>query len=431
MTLQSVRWRFWILTFMAWLPIGFMIPVFVLAPLERGLTLGDIGLVLSAYGLTTVLLELPTGGLADAFGRRPVLIAAALAGAAMALVWYAGTTLLAFVIAAIIGGISRSLASGPLEAWFVDTSHDIDPGAPMRKGLAGGTVADALGLAAGSLAVTALTFAPGIASDASAFSSWRLAALLAAAAAVVDAIAIAALMREDGGPRATLRQAIADVPGVVRRATTIALRPGTIRLLFGAAIMLGLGFATVEMFYQPHFRDMLDSTEQATRLFGVLGTALSLAAAGGALVAGRIPEGPKFRPARISALALVVTAVAVVGFSLSTTVLVASAFFLAIYVVDGFWYPFSQQILHAGVESSERATMVSGWSLSFELGALVTGLVLAQMADRTGLDVIFWIAAGALVVAAVLYVGIDRISNAPETVSDAESGATDLPDRRE
>ena len=48
MTLRSVRWRFWILTFMAWLPIGFMIPIFVLAPLERGLTLGDIGIVLSA-----------------------------------------------------------------------------------------------------------------------------------------------------------------------------------------------------------------------------------------------------------------------------------------------------------------------------------------------------------------------------------------------
>jgi purine-cytosine permease-like protein len=57
---------------------------------------------------------------------------------------------------------------------------------------------------------------------------------------------------------------------------------------------------------------------------------------------------------------------------------------------------------------------------------LVTGLVLAQVADDTGLDVIFWIAAGALVVAAVLYVGIDR-SQASEDMPVVESGATDLP----
>lgn len=393
---------------MMWLPIGFFVPIFVLAPLERGLTLGDIGLVLSAYGLTIVILELPTGGLADAFGRRPVLIVAALLGAAMALIWYAGTGVLAFMVAGVVGGISRALGSGPLEAWFVDAAHDVDRDAPLRKGLAGGSVADALGLATGSLAVTGLTFLPGIASDASSFSSWRLAALLAAAASILNAAAIAVLMREDRGHRTSLPQAMSEVPGVVRRALGIAFRPGVIRLLFGAAVLLGLAFASMEMFYQPHFREMLDSTAEATRLFGVLGTGLSLAAAVGAAVAGRVPEESGLRPGKVTAVALVVTAVAVVGLTLSTSVLVGSAFFLGIYLLDGFWYPFSQQLLHNSVESSERATMVSGWSLSFGLGALITGLVLAQIAERTGLDLVFGIAAGAFVSCAVIYLAIDR-----------------------
>jgi hypothetical protein len=53
--------------------------------------------------------------------------------------------------------------------------------------------------------------------------------------------------------------------------------------------------------------------------------------------------------------------------------------------------------------------MLSGWSLTFQLGLLITGLGLAQVADRSSIPRALWIAAGALVAASLLYVAIDRI----------------------
>ncbi len=405
----GVKRIFWLLTFVHWLPIGFLLPVLVLTQVERGVGLAEIGLVFTAYGLTTVLLELPTGGIADSFGRRPVLIVAAILQAVMAFFWFASDSYGVFVFAAVIGGMSRALSSGPLEAWFVDATHGIDPDAPLRSGLAGAAVAGALSLALGSFAVTAITFIPGIASDGVLFSTLRLPPLLAGVAACLSAVAVAALMTERRPEVPGVRAALADVPVVMRRALDISRRPGAIRLLLGAGVLMGLAFSAVELFYQPLFRGMVDSTESAARLFGVLAFGLSLASAMGSAVAGKVPEGGRVHPGQVGAVSLLFAASAIVGLSLSSSVVFGAMFFIGAYAIAGFAHPFSQQILHAGVNASERATMLSGWSLTFQLGLLITGLGLAQVADRSSIPRALWIAAGALAAASLLYVAIDRI----------------------
>jgi MFS family permease len=414
---------FWFLTFTLWLPIGFLLPVLVLTGVERGFDLSEIGLVFTAYGLTTVLLELPTGGIADSFGRKPVLIVAAILQAAMAFTWFASGTFVWFVVGAVVGGVSRALSSGPLEAWYVDTIHGFDSEAPIRSGLAGAEVAGALSIAVGSLSVTLITFIPGIASDGAAVSAIRLPSLLAAVFAVVGAIALAVLMTESSPAVRSVRAAMADVPVVVRRALDVARRPGSIRLLLAAGVLLGLALSAVELFYQPMFREMVDSTASAARLFGVLALGLSLGSAAGSAVASKVPEGGRVHPGQVGAVSFLFVAVGVIGLSLSTTVLVGAAFFIGIYAIAGFAHPFSQQILHAGVSSSERATMLSGWSLSFQLGLLITGLGLAQIAETSGIPRALWLAAGALVLASLLYLAIDRIRVTEESVEEVPVSA--------
>jgi hypothetical protein len=53
--------------------------------------------------------------------------------------------------------------------------------------------------------------------------------------------------------------------------------------------------------------------------------------------------------------------------------------------------------------------MLSGWSLSFQLGVLITGLGLAQIAERSDIPRALWIAAASLVLASLLYLAIDRL----------------------
>ena len=68
---MTVRTRFLVLLGLRWLPVGLMIPVSVLLMLERGLSLAQAGSVAAIQGITVMILELPTGGLTDALGRRP------------------------------------------------------------------------------------------------------------------------------------------------------------------------------------------------------------------------------------------------------------------------------------------------------------------------------------------------------------------------
>ena len=67
----DVRTRFLILRARRWFATGLGIPVLVLLLVDRGLTLQQIGIGFGAQGLAVFLLELPTGGLADAIARRP------------------------------------------------------------------------------------------------------------------------------------------------------------------------------------------------------------------------------------------------------------------------------------------------------------------------------------------------------------------------
>ena len=56
---RTARRRYLLLTALRWLPTGFTIPIYVLLPLSRGLSLTEIGLVFSVQGLVVLALELP------------------------------------------------------------------------------------------------------------------------------------------------------------------------------------------------------------------------------------------------------------------------------------------------------------------------------------------------------------------------------------
>ena len=115
----------------------------VLLALSRGLSLTEIGLVFSLQGLVVLALELPTGGLSDALGRRPVLILASLVGLVSLGLLYVADSVALFAASTILQGVFRALDSGPLEAWYVDATLAADPDAEIEHGLsAASTVAE-------------------------------------------------------------------------------------------------------------------------------------------------------------------------------------------------------------------------------------------------------------------------------------------------
>ena len=73
----AARRVFLTLTVTRWFPVGLVVGILTLWPLERGLTIPEALSATALTGITVFLLELPTSGFADAFGRRPVYVTAA------------------------------------------------------------------------------------------------------------------------------------------------------------------------------------------------------------------------------------------------------------------------------------------------------------------------------------------------------------------
>lgn len=416
MSVRRMKWLFWSLTFLGWFPIGFLIPVLVLTLVERGVTLGQVGLIFACYGATTALLELPTGGLADQIGRKPVLMMSAALNMVMALGWLVSFAFIPFLIGAVIGGIGRALSTGPLEAWFVDSMGESDPDEPIRPGLAGAGVAGALGVAVSSLGVAGLTFLPGLPSDGPVLSALRLPPLLAALFAGVYLLSVWSLMDEPSRGRQSVESMFSGVPATMKRVARIAIAPGSIRLLFAAMALLGVGMASLEMLYQPFITGLLDSTREAARLFGFLVFGLAVSAATGSALASLIPEGARVHPAAIASVTLAFAGLGIAGFGQSGSVAIAAALFLAIYVLNGFGDPFLQQILHAGSTSAERSTMVSAGSLTVQSGVLITGTVIAQIAALASIPAALGIAGIAMLTASLLMLRVWRAHPKLETL---------------
>ena len=156
LTVVEARQRLLILYALRWFPVGFLIPVVVLLMIERGLTLGQVGLVASVQGLVVLFLELPTGGLADMVGRRPVLLLAAGVNLLSIVILVVADEMWMFLIGLFLQGVFRALDSGPLDAWYVDTVLAVDPKAHYETGLSAAGVATGIAIAAGAMVSSGL-----------------------------------------------------------------------------------------------------------------------------------------------------------------------------------------------------------------------------------------------------------------------------------
>jgi MFS family permease len=105
----------------------FYYPVYALLFLDYGLTLAQFGLLNAIWAVTIVVLEVPSGALADTIGRRKLLIFAGLCMVVemgvLLLAPIGGGTLLftLFVVNRVLSGVAEAAASGADEALAYDS----------------------------------------------------------------------------------------------------------------------------------------------------------------------------------------------------------------------------------------------------------------------------------------------------------------------
>ncbi|KRE54898.1 MFS transporter [Phycicoccus sp. Soil748] len=422
LTARRARAVLLLLTFTRWFPGGLIIGVVTLLALERHMSLAQIGVIFSMQGFVVLGLELPTGGFADALGRRPVLVASAVVALLSALLFITAHTFTAFVVAMLLQGVFRALDSGPLESWYVDTAHADDPTTRVEDALSRAGVVLGLAIASGALLSGGLiAWHPVRSMTALEFPYWCAIGFL-----VLHLVAVSLLVREPrthvdstGFRRALLsvRQAPAVVVDGIR-----TLRTSRVLLaLVLVEVFWSIGMIAFETLMPVRLAEVAGGETRAGALMGPVS-----AAAWGLFAVGSAAAGLTSRRVGVGWTALVARVlnggfVVVMGLMAGPVGLVTA--FLITYALHGSGGPVHSTLLHRQAQPRNRTTVLSMNSMvaggCYSLGLLVLGPLAEHAGTTTAI-----IAAGAFsILGAALYLPAirqERTSTDPTAEDTAE-----------
>ncbi len=405
---RSARTRYLVLVGLRWLPTGLLIPVMVLLALSRGLSLTEIGLVFSLQGLVVLALELPTGGLSDALGRRPVLILASLVGLVSLGLLYIADTVVLFAASTMLQGVFRALDSGPLEAWYVDATLAADPNAEIEHGLSAGSTVLSLAIAAGALLSGVIVALDPI----DAIPALALPLLVALVFGVVNVVAIVALMREVRPARGlgAVTASVRAVPSVIGDGLALLRGSHVLAALVAVELFWGFAMVTFESLFPIRLSETLGDTDQAAAIMGPVSSAAWFAAAAGA--AGVILLSRRIGVARSAAALRIAQGATIVLMGLIAGPVGIVTAYLACYIAHGASNPMHTTLLHREVDGPHRTTVLSLNSMVGQPAAALGAIVLSALADGTSISTAMIVGGVICAMAAPLYIPAWRAERA-------------------
>jgi len=100
---------------------SFVFPTYILFLRDNGLSFSEVGLVNCAFLLAVFLFEIPTGVVADYFGRKFSVVLGVFAWALGAFVYFQSHSIYGFILAEVISAFGASCESGAMDAWLKDS----------------------------------------------------------------------------------------------------------------------------------------------------------------------------------------------------------------------------------------------------------------------------------------------------------------------
>ncbi len=357
--------------------------VYVTYLLAGGLNLLQVNLVNLCFMIAVFLLEVPTGAVADIYGRKLSFILSCLTNGIGFLIYSTATTFLSFVSAELVIALGVSLASGALKAWLVDSLHFVNWNGKLLKifrleGRAITLTNLVGGLAGAFLGVKNLSIPFAVAG-----SGFCLLALLSCA-----------LMREQYFQRKNnVRNFTYNIKQVIRDGVVYGLQNQIIFLVMIVAVVFMLGFQALNMYWQPQYRPFLPDN----RYFGFIWAGITLFTILGNELAGKLGTNSLNVRTVYLSLGWIVGLLIFLAGAASPFLVSLSCFYLH-ELVRGIYRPYTNAVLQENIPSDKRATVDSFVSMmqhgAAGLGLLLTGWVANSLGIRSA-----WMLSGAMIIA--------------------------------
>lgn len=388
--------RLVLLVIARWLPVGLVFGLTVLLPLERGVTLAQLGVVLAIQGFVVLALEIPTGGLTDTIGRRPVLLLAGALAVVASVLFVMAEGFWMFAVAMVLQGLFRVLDSGPLEAWFVDAVHATEPEHPVERGLSRAGTALGIAIACGALAGGGLVAWHPV----TAWSPLVLPFLVSIAVMLVNLALVAVLVREPPRMRSTTSPDLG-LGDTLAAGFAVLRRSRVLRGLVLVEVFWCVALIAFETFTPVRLAEVLGTEAGAAALYGPASAAAWGLFAAGSALAGLTAR--RIGVARTAILARLLNGAFVVAMGFAAGAVGLLAAYGVAYLFHGSANPMHNALLHRQATAGTRAVVLSMNSMVAGGTSSLALLLLGPLAELTTTSVAVVVAGAFSLFGALLY----------------------------
>jgi len=429
-SVKQIKRVYFGITALTWLSVAIPLPIFVLFMQARGINLFQLGIVMGVYSVVIVVLELPTGGLADAIGRKTVTLLAQSINLASGIVMLLAFSFEGFLLAVILLGVGRALSSGALDAWFVDSLQTAEPDIDLQPPLAQAGTVTLLALGLGTLigGFLPLLFSDLAAEGTAVLTPLSTTIIISGLIKVVLIVVIIIAVKEeprDAVNAGSWRSGFAEVPQIVRESIALSRNSPILLLLMGATLAGGFILAGVETFWQPRFADILDGNAGNTWIFGLIMTISFLAGVGGNLLSIPFSRTLGKRFAWVAALARGGQSVALILLATQGAIIPAAFGFWLFYLNMGILNSPHETLVNEEIPASRRSAMLSIQSLSSYVGGFLGSILLGFIAQQRSISMA-WIVAGTVsMVSLLLYVRTATLLKQRERINEQSTPVFD------
>lgn len=376
--------------------VSFISAVYVTFLITRGLDLFQVNLVNAVFFATMFLFEIPTGAIADVFGRKVSYVASCLLWGISMFLYSGANSFWGFATAEMVAAVGATLASGAFQAWMVDK---------LRHHGHNGTLSRVF--AREQQVVSSFAIVGGICgaylADRALYLPWVVGGCVMLATGLIAWLT----MREEyfAPKKFSFRSGLEAMKTTARASVEYGIRHKTVRFILVIGTVQYLAVMAPNMQWQPLFLPHLPGKTELGYLWAAMAGSMIL----GAQLA------PWFLRKMVSEKKALMISQVVIGLGLLAAVAtklfaIALPAFLLHELARGAFHPLKNQYLHDNIPSAKRATLVSFESITHHIGGLIGLVASGFIAESAGIPWAWTLSGLVLIVGTLLVAKNDRAS---------------------
>lgn len=383
--------------------LGVTLPVINMMILEKGASLSSLALFMGLYSAVIVGTEVPSGMVADRFGRKTAFLLSKLFTVVGSLLLVAGSSEVLLVCAVVFLGLARSFVSGSFEALTVDWHIGENGIDSLHKITTRISVWETIGLSLGSLSAGLIA----VGFERMGFAGNRYNGNFIVSGLLQLFVVVMTLMWIAEPNAKTLEEKSRKS----RTGMLVHLKENRLLLsLLILAFALGFLLSAIEKYWQPRLVAVTGTEDVASILLGIVAFIGFAGALGGTLLAGFLLDRYPNSTRTLLVVFRVVMALGLVGLTTSASPTIFIVWYGSFYLLLGMGSVAEQTLLNKTIPSEIRASLLSVSSFFLQIGGLVSSLFAALWMNTPsgGIDSLWMIASAVLVLSTIGLLRIRR-----------------------